>query len=83
MPKNVTKTIHEPPHPLPPPPPRNFFLGSRRTETRELQLLDLTNLIEDKMILVNDPIFTREAVGHYGEKHQDNHGIEVCSTFLT
>ena len=29
---------------------------------------DLTNLIEDEMVLVNDPLFFREAVGQYDEK---------------
>ena len=38
---------------------------------RELELLDLTNFIEDEMILVNDLIFTREAGGHYDKKHQE------------
>ena len=43
-------------------------LRIRRTETREPELLDLTNFIEDEMILVNDPLFSREAVGQYDEK---------------
>ena len=45
-------------------------LKIRRTETRESGLLDLTNFIEDKMILVNDPLFSR-AVGQYDKKPQD------------
>ena len=44
------------------------LLRIRRTETREPGLLDLTNFIEDKMILVNDPLFPREAVGQYDKK---------------
>ena len=35
---------------------------------REPGLIDLTNFIEDEMVLVNDPLFSREAVGQYGEK---------------
>ena len=42
-------------------------LRIRRTETREPELLDLTNFIEDEMILVNDP-FSREVVGQYDRK---------------
>ena len=57
-------------------------LRIRRTETREPELLDLTNFIEDEMILVNDPLFSRKAVGQYDEnparpqkflKHQKIH----------
>ena len=43
-------------------------LRIRRTETMEPGLLDLTNFIEDEMILVNDPLFSRQAVGQYDEK---------------
>ena len=39
-----------------------------RTETREPGLLDLTNFTEDEMILVNDPLFSRQAVSQYDEK---------------
>ena len=42
-------------------------LRSRRTETREPVLLGLTNFTEDEMILVNDPIYSREADGQYDE----------------
>ena len=35
---------------------------------REPGLIDLTNFIEDEMVLVNDPLFSREAVGQYEEK---------------
>ena len=47
-------------------------LRSRRTETREPGSLGLTNFIEDDMILVNDPIFSREAVGQYDEVPEDS-----------
>ena len=43
-------------------------LRIRRTETREPGLLDLINFIDNKMILVNEPLFSREVVGHYDEK---------------
>ena len=39
-----------------------------RTETREPGLLDLTNFTEDEMILVNDPLFSRQAASQYDEK---------------
>ena len=43
-------------------------LRIRKTETREPGLLDLTNFIEDEMILVNDLLFSREAAGQYDQK---------------
>ena len=43
-------------------------LRIRRTETREPGLLDLINFIDNKMILVNEPLFSREVVGQYDEK---------------
>ena len=45
-----------------------YALRIRKTETREPGLLNLTNFIEDEMILVNDPLFSREAVGQYDQK---------------
>ena len=41
----------------------------RRTKTSEPGLLDLTNFIEDEMILVNDPLFSRRAVDQSDENH--------------
>ena len=46
---------------------RNAF-RIRRTETREPEWLDLTNFIEDKIIHVNDPLFSNEYVGQYDKK---------------
>ena len=40
----------------------------RKVQMREPGLIDLTNFIEDKMVLVNDLLFSREAVGQYEEK---------------
>ena len=37
-------------------------------QMRESGLVDLTNFIEDKMVLVKDPLSLREAVGQYEEK---------------
>ena len=37
----------------------------RKTQTREPGLIVLTNFIEDEMVLVNDPLFSREAVVQY------------------
>ena len=47
---------------------RNALEITKRTETREPGLLDLTNFVEDEMILVNDPLFSKEAVRQYDEK---------------
>ena len=35
---------------------------------REPGLIDLINFIEDEMVLVNDPLFSGEAVGQYEDK---------------
>ena len=35
---------------------------------REPGLTDLTNFIEDEIVLVNDPLFSRGAVSQYEEK---------------
>ena len=40
----------------------------RKNQAREHGLLDLTNSIEDEMTLVNDPLFSREAVRQYQDK---------------
>ena len=61
-------------------------LRIRRTDTRELELLDLTNFNEDEMIIVNDPLFPKEAVGQYDQetprrqkfqKHQNIHTYAI------
>ena len=61
-------------------------LRIRRTETREFGLLDLTNFMKDEMIFVNDPLFSRQAVGQYDEqppkpqkfqKHQKIHTYAI------
>ena len=44
------------------------FHKIRRNQAREPGLLDFTNFIEDKMTLVSDPLFSREAVGQYEDK---------------
>ena len=41
---------------------------TRKIQMRAPGLTDLTNFIEDEMVLVNDPVFSREAVGQYEEK---------------
>ena len=43
-------------------------LRIRRIETKKLGLLDLTNFIEHEIILVNGPLFSRQAAGQYDEK---------------
>ena len=39
-----------------------------RTETSGPGLLELISFTEDEMIIVNDPLFSRQAVGQYDEK---------------
>ena len=40
----------------------------RKAQMRQPGLTDLTNFIEDEMVLVDDPLFSREIVGQYEEK---------------
>ena len=40
----------------------------RKNETREPGFLDLTNFTKDEMVLVIDPLYSREAVGQYEDK---------------
>ena len=40
----------------------------RRRDSREPTLIDLNNFAEDQMTLVNDPLYSREAVCQYLEK---------------
>ena len=40
----------------------------RKSQAREPGLLDLTNFIEDKMTLVNYPLFSREAIRQYEDE---------------
>ena len=40
----------------------------RKAQMREPGLTDLTNFIEDEMVLVDDLLFSRETVGQYEEK---------------
>ena len=53
----------------------------RRSETREPELLDLTNFIEDEMILVNDPLFSREAVVSMMKRPQDLRSLRSTRRF--
>ena len=53
----------------------------RKNQAKEPGLLDLTNFIEDKMILVNDLLFSREAAGQYKDKpetSQTKENTEPC-----
>ena len=40
----------------------------RRRDSRESTLIDLDNFVEDEMTLVNDPLYSMEAVSQYLEK---------------
>ena len=42
----------------------------RRKHSREPQLFDLTNFVEDEMTLASDPLYSRDAVSQYIEKNQ-------------
>ena len=42
----------------------------RRKHSREPQLFDLTNFVEDEMTLASDPLYSRDAVSQYFEKNQ-------------
>ena len=53
----------------------------RKNQAREPGLLDLTNLIEDKMNLVNDPLFSREAVGQYEDKPLKPHKSKKIQSY--
>ena len=37
----------------------------RRRDSRELTLIDLANFVEDEMTLVNDSLYSREAISQY------------------
>ena len=45
----------------------------RKNHARETGLLHLTNFIEGEMTIVNDPLFSREAVGQYIDKRLKPH----------
>ena len=42
----------------------------RRMHSREPQLFDLANFVEDKMTLVSDPLYSRDAVSQYIENQK-------------
>ena len=46
----------------------------RRRYSREPTHIKLANFVEDEMTLVNDPLFSREAVSQYLEKEQTRQG---------
>ena len=53
----------------------------RKNHTREPGLLVLTDFIEDEINLVNDPLFSREAVGQYEDNPLKPHKpkkIQLC-----
>ena len=43
-------------------------LNIRRSEAREPILHDMTDFIEERTILMNDPLFSREALAYYHTK---------------
>ena len=49
----------------------------RRKHSREPQLFDLINFVEDEMTLVNDPLYSRDAVSQYIEKNQKFIGLRI------
>ena len=58
-------------------------LRIRRTEKRKPGLLDLTNFIENEIILVNNPLFSRQAVGQYNEKPPRPHKYQKHQKIYT
>ena len=46
----------------------NRNVQNQEGQMREPRLIDLTNFIEDEITLVNNPLFSREALGQYDEK---------------
>ena len=50
---------------------------------REPGLIDLTNFIEDEMVLVIDSLFSREAVGQYEEKSLKHQSRSTNHKFQT
>ena len=46
----------------------------RRKDSREPTLIDLANFVEDEVTLVNDPLYSREAVSQYVEKGPTRQG---------
>ena len=50
---------------------------------REPRLIDLTNFIEDEMALVNNPLFSREAVDQHEEKPLKQSSRSTKHKFLT
>ena len=45
-------------------------LQLRRKYSKEPQLIDLTNFVEDEMTFVNDPLYSCDAVSQYVERVQ-------------
>ena len=50
--------------------------------TRERRLLDLTNFIEDEMTLVNNPLFSREAVRQFEGKSLKPHKPKNIQSYV-
>ena len=48
----------------------NNTLKIRRMHSREPQLFDLPNFIEDEMTLASDPLYSRDVVSQYIDKSQ-------------
>ena len=46
----------------------------RRRDSREPTFIDLDNFVEDEITLVNDPLYSREAVSQYLEKRPTRQG---------
>ena len=55
----------------------------RKAQMREPGLTDLTNFIEDEMVLVDDLLFSRETVGQYEEKPLKQQSRSTKHTFQT
>ena len=57
-------------------------LPVRRKYNREPDMMDFIQFVNDKTVIVTDPIFSKEAVGQYIEKRPKNKK-ERFSSFVT
>ena len=54
-------------------------LAIRRRHERELDLTDFMHFVNDKILIVSDPIFSKEAVDQYSHKKLNSRGTKGLS----
>ena len=60
--------------------------AASKKNSKEPQLIDLTNVVRDEMTLVNDPLYLRDAVGKYVERpprHKEKSVRKSCNAMAT